>query len=408
MANDARKEKRHWNSSRIVRKNINRTALDARFVFGLPENIQKILAILAGNNLEVNGGIPRYVLLHLLHEAGEFNDEVRLEIERGIVDVDMALPRGESWARSGAWLESAGMAMQGKLAQIGVELEPKDVQFVNTGRFGDEAISKVLCSRDFPFNESLLVWEDGGWVLYFTQECREDLINGIGFLNPIPGLYWTVDGRIVPSPLGWARMIKYLVSGKIDKIILPEISKTLYFEEIGRRIAEVGDKRYPAGCNLGKYSLILMLLYCKDLAQQRRAMIVLNDLGFTDLLDPADYIREQKLLLQLSDKDIKLEKLTWQQVIERQAKRGEKIQKGRSELSDARDKCTHDMVFRRCKGCRKECSVGRCTKCTYAEFRSPLPCTAAVYEGRVLVEDGVENHIYVPPLPKLEAVEMAE
>jgi len=376
-------------------------------VNNLPESVKLTLKALEGRKIAlVKGGTARLALLALLKSKGEFKDEVRYGIESRVNDLDICLLRTGTWEKQAATLKEAGMALQRDLAAFDVRLEPKDTEFVSAGSFNADAIKKILCSRDLTINEVVLVYRDGRWCVHYTPECREDLINGVGFLNPRAGLVWYTCGKAIPSPLGIARLIKYLVAGKINRIVFPEYYRELYLEEIARRVEgkdlPLGVYKLPEGGSLGLYSLVLMKLYCQGNEKQRRAMLVLKGLGLTDLDDPAAYIREQELLFQLHQETIfELNDMDWDQVIAKQKKRNEMVNDGRKACKDARAACQHEMVPQVCPGCGHRCNIQKCTKCTQVIFRAPLPCVAALFEGRTMRFDGMGDIFYAPPLPKM-------
>lgn len=373
------------------------------FIANLPEIVKTVLGVLKGDvSVGIKGGIARLMLIEMLRREGVFKDESRYQVERKINDVDLCLLREGSWEKTSEELVKKGIDLQEKLAKAGIELEPRDTEFFKGFSYDPATIRKFLCSRDLTFNEVLVTaTQNGQWQIHYTPQCKEDLIEGVGFLNPKPGLIWYVGGRVIPSPFGFARLFKYLVAGKAKKIILPEFWLNLYFEEIARRvegkILPAGAPKLPEGGTMGLYSMVLMELYCQgDLNKQRRVMKILKDLKFTDLIDPAIYLREQKILFQMYGRPYELNKLTWEQVVQRQKASAEMINNGKKERKDAREKCAHEMEINSCQGCGYKCAIGKCQKCTHVVFDPPLPCNEALYRGE-LSPKRMRNTIYVPP-----------
>lgn len=390
----------------IVR-NVRAVELSNATIKSLPENVRLILKAVENNGQKValvKGGNARFVLIHLLKEKGLFADELRYGIESCVNDLDICLLRTDSWEKQSQMLKEAGEAIQKALAAFEVTLEPKDTEFVAANNLPD-AVRKILTSRDLTINEVILVYENGGWFVHYTAECAEDLSAGIGFLNPRAGLVWYVCGKVIPSPLGIARLAKYLVNGRVNKIVFPEYYRQLYLEEIGRRVEgkdlPTGAHKLPEGGSLGLYSLVLMKLYCQGNDSRRRAMRILKELGLTDLDGPAAYIREQELLFKMYGKDFELLDLTWDEIIAKQKQSNEMVNNGRKIRKDARAACEHQMVPQTCPGCGNRCQIEKCTKCTQVKFKAPLPCVAALFAGKTMWDAGMKGIFYAPNLPKL-------
>jgi len=360
--------------------------LSDEFIKGLPQEVQGVLETLAGQRkLVITGEIPQLVLMAKLRETGEFNDEWRYLAGLKSAKVSLAWSRKDTWTDNEVDLASMGRVLQAEMEGFGVEVEPQNVEFINVPLSEEVVQQKILVSRDATISECALLWNNK-WVLYYTVRCKEDLVKGVGFLNPGPRLMWGVDGVLVPSPLGLARLLNYLANGKVGRIALPETWVKLYHEQVNRRMVGpdelAGYGQLPYGCPLGVHSLILMHTYCKDDPRKQQYVLnILRDLELTVHDDPEEYIKEQEILLKRGGQEFRLQKMTWEDAArnqrERMAQRLKPTKRGSSI-------CDHSFTAVQCAGCDRQCRIEHCDDCSSVRYSGPLPCAIALGQGRIM------------------------
>jgi hypothetical protein len=230
-------------------------------------------------------------------------------------------------------------------------------------------------------NEVAMIPQAGRWYFYYTPQCYRALAEGIGISNPQPGHYWFNAGRIIPSSFQIIRLVKFLVAGKVDKIYLPKWWLSLYMENYQKKVV---DGQMPASAPLGFYSLVLMKNYFGDKPQlQKRAMVALYDLGFTDMLDPEMYIRQQERIFADSGTKFEQTDFTIEEVIDRYLESRRKIEESRAKHQTARANCDHEFKVINCDLCgRNRCVIETCAKCGKNKTAGFLPCTMRMHSGQ--------------------------
>jgi hypothetical protein len=391
-----------------LKRKILSVGINAELMNLFPENIRQALKALEGKGVAIKGGFARYCFIEYLKGIGKFTDMVRYEIEKKVIDLDIVLLRRDSWEREKDLLIARGEALQAELAKLGLIIEAKDAEIAKGRHFDFKTIRNILATRDLTINEVLLVWENGQWVIQYTPQCYHDIIDGVGYINPKPGHARVYRGVWFPSPRGLARAIKFLASGKIYKIVFPEVCRQFFFEEFERRVKA---ENLPAGVRqqyepMEFFGLVLFKIYCTVPEIQNRAMQIMVDLGLTDgMLSVAAYVREQELLSKLHGTPFEMEEQTWGKVVQKQIDNNKNVVVGQQARKEQRGACKHEMVNYVCQGCDFHCPMKVCGKCTLSIFNPPLPCAMDLENGRM---PHMKNIFYEPPLPRMEVAKLMD
>jgi hypothetical protein len=348
----------------------------------LPQNFQDFLAALAGeNNIVIKGGVAKLCLMAMLKVEGKLKDEERWQKQQKINDIDFNFifpPETRDLRKQ--FIEKY-QRIKDLLSTINFQIEPKDMNIVEAKSIKD-GMMKILENNDLTINEEAVALISGKWKIFYTPSAALHLANGIGVLNPKPGHIWNSAGRIFPSPLGMVRLFKFLVRGTVDKIYLPKWWLTLYFENYKKKIA---NNELPVGTTLSYYSLILMKNYFGTSPElQNRAMILLKDLGFTDLLDPQAYIKQQEEFLKDFSGNIEIKQLTIEDVFERFLEFKKKGDENKKKRLVSHLQCDHEFQAFECDLCGKnQCFIENCLKCDKNKNTSPPPCTLRFWMGKI-------------------------
>jgi hypothetical protein len=140
----------------------------------------------------------------------------------------------------------------------------------------------------------------------------------------------------------------------------------------------------PTNAPLGFYSLVLMKNYFGDKPLlQKRAMVTLYDLGFTEILDPELYIRQQERIFADSGTQFEQTDFTIEEVIDRYLESRRKKEESRANRQAARANCGHEFKMINCNLCgRNQCVIETCAKCGKNKTGGYLPCTLRMYAGQ--------------------------
>ncbi len=363
-----------------VKKEIFSIALRADIVALLPRKVRAVLNALAGErNLLIKGGIARLSLMALIEKKGKLENPSRLDIEKRIGDVDLAFWQSGSGRDFRSELCQKYAAIAQKLYAVGVVFEPKNIDIIDLDG-GKPPVEKIFDATDLTINEVALGCEGNVWRIYYTSHAIKHIATGWGvFVRPKPTNIRTDAGRVFPSPLGMVRLLKFLVSGKVKKIYLPVHWRKLYFADYERKLKE--GLRQP-NAPLGLHSLVLMKNYFgNDDRLQKKAMFALYDLGFTTLLDPDLFIRQQEDIFSRAKMRFELKDLGFDDVFNRYLE--EKNRKYPQRPAGA-EQCMHVYEQTACNLCgRRVCAIEACKNCGKGKSRPPMACTVWMRECRL-------------------------
>ncbi|HDJ30415.1 MAG TPA: hypothetical protein ENF31_00395 [bacterium] len=356
----------------------------------LPNTGREILEKLkTERNLAVKGGLSRLALLHNMERVGKAVDRERMGIEDRIKDIDVVVFHSQSLSKSREYLLEKEKELKGALSDIvldnGIRFDGRDIEPVRGSlktEYRAKTLTKVLRTRDLTFNEVVLIPEDSRWIAYYSPRCWRDLIEGVGMLTS--GGWKTVrydSGRMLPTNYGFFRLLRFWVEGKVKKIWLPSWMVKIHLKEMNRLQKE---GVLPEGANLGRYSRIIANQYkSAEPELKRRWMIVLNYLGFTDLLSFDTFMKEQELLDILKhqeefsfEDDIPLSEIIEKTLIERKKK-----QKDREMRKARMMNCRHKFVDIECDGCGQHCKIRKCSLCNYVEKQKEFKCNLIFQTG---------------------------
>jgi len=167
-------------------------------------------------------------------------------------------------------------------------------------------------------------------------------------------------GRIIASPRGMARLIRFLVEGKARSIYLPR-----WWVESNKEEAE----RLEKGI-LGTYGLLLVERYKENEFLQSKFMKILNDLSITNLKKFETFKKEQILLFEAgSGEKFEIKKRTFKEVQEEMLKKEEMKKTQRKEEKEKREKCLHkEKKIFTCFHCNWKCEIAKCPNCNWVEI----------------------------------------
>jgi len=358
----------------------------------LPEFVRTALDALKDQpDIVIKGGLARLCLIEVLNAKKLWHDEERRQIERKCKDLDLVFLYRHSVGKDKDYLLQRFDKMEQYLAGFGILLKGEDVRPIKGG-VDELTIKKIVSTTaDLTINECLLAPLNGGWTIFYTPQCERDLIQGIGFLCPQDGHIRYSWGRILPSPLGWVRMIKFLCQGKIRQIYIPPWWVNDHLKESERMSNEVYDS---SGLILGLYGLSLMEKYGKDNYQfQQRAAKVLNALGFSPTRDPVEFVEIQKQNLITQGKEFSLSELSFGQALEGTIYKQHVRENRRFNRNQNKKLCEHQWQEWQCDGCAARCVLHSCLLCK-ASDTNDLPCNKRMEYGNWL-ED--KDSLWISP-----------
>lgn len=363
-----------------IQRIIKNYALETQVENRLPEFVQNVLKTLAGeSNLLIKGGLARLCLLETLNFTRRLVDQERLAIERQTTDLDLVFLYHHSLIKDKNYLCQRFDKLQQYLAgEINIYLKGEDVRAIK-GAVDLPTIKKIASTTaDLTINECLLAPFGGQWKIFYTPQAKRDLIKGVGFLDPQDGHIRYSWGRVLPSPLGWVRMIKFVCQEKVRQLYLPPWWVTDHLKEAERMSNEVYDS---SGLILGLYGLSLMEKYGKDNPQfQRRAAKILNTLGFSPTRDPQEFVEMQKQNLINQGKEFTLNELTFGEALENVIKKQSSRQQQRQNRNINKQQCNHQWQEWICDGCAYHCSLHSCLLCR-ASATNDLPCNKRIEDA---------------------------
>lgn len=256
-------------------------------------------------------------------------------------------------------LEARFISLQNRFATVGVTLNPVDVDDVQGDVNKPDDIEKYLIRSDLTINEAVLVPAGAlGYILIYSDICMRDTLAQTGMLSgESPGTYRIDRGRKIGSNAGIARLLKFLIEGKVECIYLPEWWLELNALESKKMSQE----------SLGGYGLVLAERYRDNKKLQQKLMRVLNNLKITDIADYSMYLAEQHLLYEHRNekKFVFSDARTFRQIQEQKEKQRQTKNKSKDERAAARKDCQHEIVEINCRYCNANCTIRKCTKCTY-------------------------------------------
>lgn len=347
----------------------------------LPESVRGVLSLLEEvEGIAIKGGIAKLCLMAAMRAYGGFKNEKRWKIEEKINDIDLVFVFLSNKNDLKESIINKYRETEKNFFKNGLCLHPKDIDIVEAEN-SKSAIENILGSNDLTINEVALVFSNGHWKIFYSPFALRHLAQGIGmFAKPkTTNLYYNA-GRVFPSPLGFIRLLKFLVAGKVNKIYLPRWWITLYLQNYQKKVAS---GEMPANAPLGFYSLVLLKNYFGgDLLAQKRAMIALYDLGFTDMVDPELYIRQQERIFANAGTDFSLTNFSIEQVVDRYLESKKKKEESQKSRQAARTQCEHQFETINCDLCGKnQCAITTCAKCGKNKSGGVLPCVSRMRQG---------------------------
>lgn len=199
-------------------------------------------------------------------------------------------------------------------------------------------IRSMLGRRDLTINECVVYFKDCSPVLYYSEQCVRDLRSRTGFLSTGGNGYRIDGGLIVATPLGLSRLLRFLIEGKVDRVLLPE-----EFLKVIRK--EAGDKQ-----PLGIWGILLCRRYQEISELQEKMMKILQGLNLSwGIGSFAEYqnVLEQEFFLEHGIRFVQ-NKRSFREVLIAKVSKREMKENGRKERKLGRQQCTHPNYFTKC------------------------------------------------------------
>jgi len=337
-----------------------------------PDFASKSLDVLESeNDIVIKGGLTRLCLIGELMLQRKFDDKKRLAVEHYIKDLDIIMLHKNSLSKDRDRMIARFSELQNLLKKEGIDLHGEDVEPLKGDLRDKSTFLHILATRDFTINEVILARADNKWKLFFTPQCWRDIAQGIGFLNPKPGMIRYDWGRILPSNLGWARLLKFLAEMKVNSVYIPAWWAQVHLQEAERQI---GQGFLPKGGIMGLYAPLMIEKYAvNNSAVQRRLMKILNSLGFADIRDPGEYLEYQKSIFAEQGKEFSLKVFSFIDGLDHEIERANQREEGRKNRNAQRKICEHEWKNLECHGCPSNCLLKSCAKCNHVAT-TDLPC----------------------------------
>lgn len=362
-------------------KKIDTLVLNRAIIESLPFNARQIFSVLEREkDVIIKGGVVKLAVMYFLEKKGLFKNPRRLAAESRIKDIDLDFIVIGNVANARQRVVEKFNHLQTAFAESGIYLDAKDIEIIEAGSWAG-GVEKIIERNDLIMNEVAMDYFNGCWRLYYTLRAFRNLIDGIGVLNPKQGHILYNAGRVIPSALGIVRLIKFLVAGKADKIYFPKWWRSLYMENFQNKI-KTGEANVCA--ILGFYSLVLMKNYFgENPVLQKKAMVVLYDLGFTDLLDPDLYIRQQEQAFKDAGNRFEQTEFSIDEIIDRYLENKQKREEGQKIRRLKKSQCMHKFEEINCDLCgENRCVIENCVKCGKNKTGMLPPCSLRMFAGQ--------------------------
>lgn len=338
------------------------------FLKSLNGIIREVFEILKEENITIKGGFAKILLGEILKSKGKIKENLAFGYE-GKTDLDLLLAISAFRMERIEKIAEKISNLKEKFLKMEVNLDEKDVEIIEGNLRDIKFIRKFLESRDLTINE--LIFIPKFETLFLTDKCLRDTINAVGILAANkPETIWRDCGRIIASPYGIVRLIKFLTEKKVNFIYLPNwwvLSNKREAEKMKRGI-------------LGAYGLILMEKYEDNEVLQLRFMKILNNLSITNLKRFETFKKEQEMLYEASrGEEFFSEKKSFKEIQEEKLLEEEKRKKRKSESEKKKETCPHKNKRKFiCEYCPWRCAIIKCRECGGLEIipkekSSPYP-----------------------------------
>ena len=336
---------------------------DAIENMAIPDKIKGVFKLLGNEQyLGVKGGYSKILFSEILKQKRKSREIFRnraLGSDGVSVDLDIVInyigPLKNALAKLAERVDNLTEELKG----IGIHLNGADVEPQKGNVAKKEFLTNFLSSRDLTMNEIIAVpIATGDWKLCFTDICYRDIVNGAGILAPNgKGILRWDYGRLVPTPNGIIRLIRFLTEGKVKSIYLPQ----WWIERNNQEAKRIGKEK------LGTYGLVLCQRYIDKPLLQTKMMHILRKLGLTDIANFSDYKREQEAFFQLWHKNGKFQfdsQRTFKEVQEHLKDKQKKGKTGLEQRKSQQEHCMHKNVkVIKCNYCGKHCTIKVCEDC---------------------------------------------
>lgn len=356
-----------------LKRKISRVEIDEKEMMKLlPKKIIKVLEVLAPiKNIIIKGGFAKTILGQIL------KNEKKIKKNRAIenawekpLDIDLILTFAGTKKKNLPFLNEKVIELKEKLQKTGFELSGRDIELIK-GTLNDKGtVRKILETREMTMNEVILAPEQKQWFLYHTDKAHRDIINSVAMLtvNNPPTVRYDY-GRLITSPYGTVRLMRFFIEEKVETIYLPR-----WWIERNNKEAEKTNRP-----KLSSYGLILAERYTEFPKLQTKLIKILNEFELTNANDFNEYKKEQEILFQkYSGKKFELTKETsFEQLQTALLKKQERQTDRRRERKKLRTACSHFVESFICTRCHKECKIKYCIKCNKIEIIPKKTKTAA-------------------------------
>jgi hypothetical protein len=320
--------------------------------------VGSVLDILAKENIAVKGGFAKIILGEILKSEGKIKENLALGF-KGKTDLDLLMTFPKLEEENLDSIAKKIRNLKGKFAKLNINLDEEDVELMEGDLKDIKFVRRFLESRDLTINEIIFI--PRSQTLFFTDKCLRDTINAVGILTAgNPKTLRRDCGRIIASPWGMARLIRFLVEKKVKSIYLPNwwiLANKEEAEKLGQGI-------------LGTYALILIERYKDEESLQYHFMKVLNNLSITNLKRFNTFKKEQEMLFEASrGKKFVLRKRSFKKAQEESIRQEEKRKRIEIEMEKKERLCLHKKRIKFiCNHCSWHCAIIKCRNCKYVEI----------------------------------------
>lgn len=346
--------------------------------------VRNIFEILAKENIAVKGGFAKIILGEVLKSQGKIKKNLALGY-KSETDLDLLITFSGSRKDNIEKISKKIYNLKEKFSKLGINLDEADVEALKGNLNDIEFIREFLESRDLTINEVIFI--PSSETLFFTDKCLRDTINAVGILaaNKV-GTLKRDCGRIIASPYGIVRLIRFLIEKKVNSIYLPNWwvrSNKDEAERLGKPTLEA-------------YGLILIERYKNKESLQLRFMKTLNDLSITNLKNFNTFKKEQELMFEAwRKKKFTLKKRSFREIqkelfqeelrrkrIERQAEKKRKL-------------CPHKKKIKFiCEYCPWQCAIIKCLDCGLVEVIPKGKSTPFPIDSLFCNKNFIEGNVY--------------
>jgi hypothetical protein len=331
--------------------------LKTTFFKNLSGTVKEVIEVLMEENVAIKGGFAKIILGEILRNKGKIKENLALGPESE-TDLDLLITFSGSRKDSIDITAERTDILSKKLSNLGINLDNKDLEMMKGNLDDIKFIRKFLQNRDLTINEVIFIPKQE--TLFLTDKCLRDTISGVGILSANKvGTLRRDCGRIIASPHGMVRLIRFLVEKKVNSIYLP-----YWWILSNKEEAEKMEKGI-----LGAYGLILLDRYKNNEIFQLRFMKTLNSMSITNLKKFDTFKKEQEILFEVSrGEEFKFKQKSFREIQNELLQEKERRKETKNELKNKRETCSHKNKRKFiCEHCLSYCTILKCPDCDWVK-----------------------------------------